>query len=408
MKFTCSLLAVATSMFAADRVSSQPASSSQAPQMRKYKESETGLAYTFSRVNIGGLNMVPAFVNRQITTEPQVVTYDRFKNLQLNEAIEFNYSLLKTLDSIENKIFFDLNYVHADGNTKSNMPLNTAGNVTSYVHPFFGPAFVRNTAGNLPYFSDVKTHFDLISSQLGVSKRFWRTKNIDFNVLGGVDMAYFTTTVKNSFFGYGYTNIEYAKSTNNVNVVADTSTMNATSRSYANPDQESEYTRSFQSHYYGAGPLLGAKLQIPFNREYLRLNIKAEASALMGYGSNYFNYDKAFINGSQSSITESLAALQRVTSRQKHVFRLVPTFRAELSLDVIIKNFMFTAGLQQAVYFQALDISSLVDKAEFDARSNEGADALAGTYTTAKAGTTRDRLGQITTGGPFVKVSVLF
>lgn len=395
-----SALAVSITAFAKDSKAQNSASAQTTPQMRKYKESETGLAYTFSRVNLGGLNMVPAFVNQQQEPGTPGVSYNRFKNLQLNEAIEFNYSLLRTLDSIENKIFFDLNYVHADGNTRSPLPYNDGTNYTSVVHPFFGPARVSNTSGNYPYFSDVKTHFDLASSQLGVSKRFWRTKNIDFSVLGGVDLAYFTTTVKNSFFGSSAQNqLQYAKSTNNVNVVADTATMTQDQRSYASQNQEAEYTRSFQSHYYGAGPLLGAKLQIPFNREFLRLNIKAEASALMGYGSNYFNYDLANISATSSS---SLLSTEKTTSRQQHVFRLVPTFRGELSLDVIIKNFMFTLGLQQAVYFQALDINTLVDKAEYDTANITAAE------TTAISATTRDRLGQITTGGPFVKLSILF
>jgi hypothetical protein len=83
-----------------------------------------------------------------------------------------------------------------------------------------------------------------------------------------------------------------------------------------------------------------------------------------------------------------------VQSQQKHVFRLIPTLRGELSLDVIIKNFMFTGGLQQAVYFQALDINALIDLSEWNTGEN--------------AYTTRPRLGQLVTGGPFVKLSYLF
>ena len=357
----------------------------QMPLMRKYKESETGLAYTFSRVNLGGLNQMPVFITQQET--PNTVLCD---NLDLNSAVEFNYNYLQTLDSTENKVFFDLNYVHADGYTKSALNQNTPSHL--YINQmFFHDSLLRTPAfsATLPYFANLKTHFDLGSLQTGISHRFYRAKHIDFNVLGGVDAAYFTTNLS----------INYLTSINLIRIAYSSKVTNNDAQKngnaydiFANPNQAGDYSSQFKTRFYGMGPYVGAKIQVPFNRDFLRVNIKLAASALMGYGTNYLNYNVENITSQEA--TPVFDSVDSVQSQQKHVFRLVPTLRGELSLDVIIKNFMFTGGLQQAVYFQALDINALIDLSEW----NTGEFAY----------TTRPRLGQLVTGGPFVKLSYLF
>lgn len=384
-----SILCFTLSAYADTNTTSMPAAS-----MRQYKESEVGLGYTFSRVNLGGLNQLPAFISRNTQTSPTTTLY-QFENLKTNPAWEFNFNYLQTLNSPENKVFLDVNYVHADGTTST--PISQGNNTTSItVNPLLG-----NTAGvlsnsntsNVPYFASAKTEFNLASAQTGALKRFYRTKNIDFSVFGGVDIAYFNTTVKTNLLGHSNSGatLTYTKSSQNVDVASNQSSMTQSARNLAAPGVNPNYSSSFKSNYYGAGPLVGAKLQVPFNREFLRLNIKAEASALMGYGSNYFNYITGLLNDTSPY---ALSAINTYASKQSHVFRMVPTLRAELSLDVIIKNFMFTAGLQQQVYFQALDINSIVDLAEYSNGES--------------AATTRSRLGQIVNGGPFVKLSLLF
>jgi Legionella pneumophila major outer membrane protein precursor len=406
--FSVMSLALTTSAFA-----QKQDHSSAMPQMRKYKENEAGLSYTFSRVNLGGLNNLPAFVqydgNGYINYPDQRTI---FRNLKMHSAYEFAFNYLQTLEDSAHKVFFDVNYIHADGKAKADVPSPSGtNNFFTCVHSFLGGDYLENHSANLPYFSDMKVKFDLASAQSGVYMRLYRTKNIDFSVFGGVDVAYFTTNAKINVLGYDAWEGEgfvYAKGSQYVNVVADRSQLSEVANDLANTNDSSEYSRSIKSNYYGAGPLLGAKLQVPFNKEFLRLNVKLEASALMGYGSSYFNYDNAYlaviydVSGDVTSASEQWPS--RTNNEHKHVFRLVPTLRGEISLDVIIKNFMFTAGLQQAVYFQALDINPLADFAEWRNPSNINEDEFMGTG----AASTRDRLGQITTGGPFVKLSVLF
>lgn len=59
---------------------------------------------------------------------------------------------------------------------------------------------------------------------------------------------------------------------------------------------------------------------------------------------------------------------------------------------------MLTGGIQQAVYFQALNIDPLMDQNESAASSNPPASSIS----------TRERHGNIVTGGPFLKASYLF
>jgi hypothetical protein len=97
----------------------------------------------------------------------------------------------------------------------------------------------------------------------------------------------------------------------------------------------------------------------------------AEVSGLMGYRTTYYN-------SVAGNTPPELANMIEYTTFQenRHQFVFVPTLRAEISLDVIIKNFMMTGGIHQQVYFQAL---------------------------TEMLGQ-----GEIVHGGPFLKASYLF
>jgi len=349
-------------------------------QTRQFSENETGLMYTFSRVNLGGLHELNIFRTDQSYTDPNSNDILKFnnKNFSLEEANQFTFNYLQTLNSPCVKVFWDLDYLHADG--KMHMAYAPFNDIISHddlglpfqpiaysisTDPLFGDVLFTNSDGDFgaELIAQFRSHFDLADTQAGVTKRFYRTKNIDFSLMGGIDIDFlnFSSTLQFN---------EYYKN--------DGQTANIGER---------DFTLSFKSRYYGGGPLAGALFQVPFNHDALRLNLKVEGSVLMGYGSAYVRREMLTDNpyGSPNTYVET-------SNRQRHNFRLVPTLRATVSMDIIIRHLMITGGLQQAIYFQAFDISPLNDSSQFSLSDTS----------------TRSAYGKIVTGGPFVKLSYLF
>jgi len=383
------------------------------PIKRNYKESETGLAYTFARINLGSLNQLPAFVNVVVDDHEPFDYKFKYKNISEKAANEFTYSYVQTLDSSDKKLFVIVDYIHGDGSTSSPLPIPSSDQtMSSYVHPFFRGKvadFVEDITSDgaftLPYFSCVKNHFDLGAAQSGVLKRLVRSKHSDVFIYGGLDLAYFTNFYKISIMGVDEIEsaFSWAKSSKNVSSVVDSDSI-PENYSFFNPQgKEGPYTRSFKNHFYGMGPLLGGKVQVPFYKDYLRMNIKIEASALMGYGSSYFHYDQAFYEPDGDTFV--LTELDQYDSKQKHSIRFVPTLRGEVSLDVIVKNFGLSVGFQEQVYFMLMDINPLVDHQEFMTEYNYSDSSY---FNHGNGNSSRPRLGNVIYGGPFAKVSYFF
>jgi hypothetical protein len=346
-------LTIGTSLFAEEM-----------PVMRKYKESETGLAYTFSQVYISGMS---SFTAQPIFDKLSADT-NQFKTFTFNKAWEFNYNYNQSLGTSGLDVFADATYVHADSFTSTPLSsvyeafilnsgiINSSSNsVSSNNYPnglisslIAGPLSTAQTAStSFPSESvcNFKTHIDIASAQTGVSKRFFRTNNIDFSTFGGVDLAFITWE-------------------NKLNVISD--------EAYtfqSNSESLSPLSTSGRFRFYGTGPLIGADVKVPFNKDFLRVNLMAEVSGLMGYRTTYYNS----VAGNESG---ALVDNSNNSQQNRHQFVFVPTLRAEISLDVIIKNFMMTGGIHQQVYFQAL---------------------------TEMLGQ-----GEIVHGGPFLKASYLF
>lgn len=383
--------------------------------LKRYKESETGLAYTFARVNLGSLNNMPAFVNVATYDGRPVLKNDfKYKNISEKSANEWTYSYLQTLGSPDKKFFVTLDYIHADGTTNSPLPIPAPSySYQSYVHPFFRGKvldFVEDITTysqfKLPYFTCVKNKFDLGNLQSGAFKRLVRAKHADFSIYGGLDVTYFSNFYKISILGFD--NVEsalsWSKSSKNVSSVVDQSQIPLSADIFNPQGKEGPYTRSFKNHYYGLGPNFGAKLQVPFAYDYLRLNVKLEASFLMGYGSSYFHYDQAFYEPT-SNVTYIMTELDTYNCRHQHEVRCVPLIRGEVSLDLIVKNFGLSIGFQEQVYYQLMDINPLVDHQEFMTEFNY---SISPEFNHGNGNSSRDRLSKVTYGGPFVKVSYLF
>jgi len=355
----------------ADSYSGNDKQSMDTPVMRLYHENETGLMYTFSRVNLGGLNEINLYQTLQVYTDTlgNTINNTNNKNFRLDEANQFTFNYLQTLGAPDVKVFFDLDYLHADGYSHvSYAPYNAVTQPISYtitLHPILGSSSLANTTGT--YGSKIsltsRSHFDLADTQAGTMKRFYRTKNIDFSVMGGLDLSVFS-------FVNTLTTQRFEQTSTQTSAIG-----------------EQDFITSLKSRYYGAGPLAGALFQVPFAHDALRLNLKVEGSLLMGYGSSYTRRETTTDN----PYTDPTAYIDQ-DDRQRHTFRMVPTVRATVSMDIIIKDLMITGGLQQAVYINAFDINPLEDINEF---SND-------------VTCTRSRLGNIVTGGPFVKLSYLF
>ena len=347
-------LTIGTSLFAEEM-----------PVMRKYKESETGLAYTFSQVYISGMS---SFTAQPIFDKLSTNT-NQFKTFTFNKAWEFNYNYNQSLGTSGLDVFADATYVHADSFTSTplssvysayilnsgiiNSSSNSAGTNANYPNGLIsslkdGPLSSEQQAStSFPSESvcNFKTHIDIASAQTGVSKRFYRTNNIDFSTFGGVDLAFITWE-------------------NKLNVISD--------QAYtfqSNSESLSPLSTSGRFRFYGTGPLIGADVKVPFNKDFLRVNLMAEVSGLMGYRTTYSNSVAGDGVG-------TLVANSNNSQQNRHQFVFVPTLRAEISLDVVIKNFMMTGGIHQQVYFQAL---------------------------TEMLGQ-----GEIVHGGPFLKASYLF
>jgi hypothetical protein len=383
------------------------------PIKRNYKESETGIAYTFARINLGSLNQIPAFVNVVTDDARPINNKFKYKNISEKEANEFTYSYVQTLGSNENKLFVTVDYIHGDGSTSSPLPLpSSEQTMASFVHPFFRgkvldmvEEITSNELFTIPYFTCVKNHFDLGAAQSGVLKRLMRSKHTDVFVYGGLDLAYFSNFYKISILGIDTIEsaFSWAKSSKNVTSVIDPDSVPDDYKFFNPQGKEGPYTRSFKNHFYGMGPLLGGKLQVPFYKDYLRMNMKLEVSALMGYGSTYFHYDQAFYEPVDGSFI--LAELDQYDSKQKHSIRFVPTVRGEVSLDVIVKNFGLSVGFQEQVYFMLMDINPLVDHQEFMTEYNY---STSSSFSHGNGNSSRSRLGDVIYGGPFLKVSYFF
>ena len=329
-------LTLATSLFAEEM-----------PVMRKYKESETGLAYTFSQVYISAMSnygVQPVFTKLSTNT-------NQSKTFTFNKAWEFNYNYNQSLGTSGLDVFADATYVHADSFTSTPLSsvysadLDNLGIITPDASPFLSLNQSASTSFPSESVCNFKTHIDIASAQTGVSKRFYRTNNIDFSTFGGVDLAFITWE-------------------NKLNVIS-----NEAYTFQSNSESLSPLSTSGRFRFYGTGPLIGADVKVPFNKDFLRVNLMAEVSGLMGYRTTYYNSVAG--DGVGTLVDNSNNSQQN-----RHQFVFVPTLRAEISLDVVIKNFMMTGGIHQQVYFQAL---------------------------TEYAG-----LGEIVHGGPFLKASYLF